>query len=123
MGRMSRNKGKGGEREIAAKAREHGFDARRGVQFQGGPDSPDVVGIPGWHAEVKRAESLSVYPAFEQALADKGADAKPVVFHRRNGKRWLAILDADDFLSLVKAQPSTERGEARAVGKFDAEAA
>jgi Holliday junction resolvase len=39
----SRNKGKVGEREFASLLREHGFDARRGQQFSGSPDSPDVV--------------------------------------------------------------------------------
>ena len=39
----SRQKGKVGEREFAALLRVQGFDARRGVQFCGGVDSPDVV--------------------------------------------------------------------------------
>jgi len=25
-----------------------------------------------------------------------------VVFHRRNGKRWVVILEASDFLELIK---------------------
>ena len=36
-------KGKVGEREFAELLRAHGFDARRGQQFAGGADSPDVV--------------------------------------------------------------------------------
>ena len=47
----SRDKGKRGERMAAKKFREHGFDTRRGVQYQGGPDSPDVVGPEGLHIE------------------------------------------------------------------------
>jgi hypothetical protein len=43
IGMDSRRKGKVGEREFAALLREHGFDARRGVQYSGGVDSPDVV--------------------------------------------------------------------------------
>jgi hypothetical protein len=44
MGRMSRQKGKRGEREAAAELGQLlGVDARRGVQYQGGPESPDVV--------------------------------------------------------------------------------
>ena len=40
MSLNSRRKGKVGEREFAGLLREHGFDARRGVQFAGGADSP-----------------------------------------------------------------------------------
>ena len=51
----SRQKGKVGEREFAALLRVHGFDARRGQQFAGGGDSPDVVsGALRWlHIEVR----------------------------------------------------------------------
>lgn len=104
MGKLSRQKGKRGEREAAALLRENGFhEARRGVQYQGGHDSDDVVGLPGWHIEVKRTETISVYPALAQAIEDKTDEVKPVVFHRRNGKQWVAILNASDFLALVSA--------------------
>ena len=102
MGKMSRNKGKVGEREVAALLREHGFEGRRGVQYQGGPDSADVVGLPGWHVEVKRTETLSAYAALNQALEDCG-DNFPVVLHRRNNEPWIAIFEAEVFLRLIKA--------------------
>ena len=70
MGKPSRDKGKRGEREIAGLLRDYGYDARRGVQYHGGADSPDVVGLPGVHIEVKRTETLSLYPAMEQAKHD-----------------------------------------------------
>jgi Holliday junction resolvase len=58
MGKMSRTKGKVGEREVAELLRANGFHAaRRGVQYQGGADSPDVIGLPGFHNEVKRTEA------------------------------------------------------------------
>ena len=49
----SRNKGKSGELELAHELeRLWGVSARRGQQFSGSPDSPDVVtGIPGLHIE------------------------------------------------------------------------
>lgn len=76
----------------------HGYEARRGQQFAGGGDSPDVVhNIDGLHVEVKRTEALSLYKAMEQAKADAGDDNFPVVFHRRNGKDWLVIMEADIF--------------------------
>jgi Holliday junction resolvase len=105
---MSRNKGKVGEREAAELLRNYGFDARRGVQFQGGPDSPDVVGLPGHHIEVKRCEALSVYTALEQATADRAEGLVPVVLHRRNNRQWIAVLNATDYLMLVRrAQRAT----------------
>ncbi len=98
----SRNKGKRGELEMAAFLRERGFDdARRGQQFKGGASSPDVVGVPGIHIECKRVEALQLYPALAQARRDAGdAGAIPVVLYRRNDEQWVAILGADDFLTI-----------------------
>lgn len=101
MSKMSRDKGKVGEREVAALLRERGIEAKRGVQHKGGAGSPDVIAdMPGIHLEVKRTEALSLYEAMAQAEADAPVDARPVLVHRRNGKRWLAIMDFHDFISL-----------------------
>jgi len=98
----SNQKGKRGEREAAGLLKQYGFEARRGQQFSGGGDSPDVVhNIPGVHIEVKRTETLSPYKAIKQARED-GEDKTPVVLHRRNGKEWLAILPAHDLLELYR---------------------
>lgn len=102
MAKMSRDKGKRGEREVAGLLRCHGFDSRRGVQYQGGPDSPDVVGLPGFHIEVKRTERLSIYPAMDQAADECKAGEVPVVFHRTNGSYWLTIIEAEQFLRMCK---------------------
>jgi hypothetical protein len=102
-GRRSRNRGKVGEREVADLLRSAGWPAaRRGVQHAGGPDSPDVVGGPaGWHVEVKRTEALNVWRAMAQAVAD--AQGRPaLVLTRRNGARWLAVLDAEVLLALLR---------------------
>ena len=102
MSRMSRNKGKRGELELAAELRRiFGVDARRGVQYHGGSDSPDVVtDLPGIHIEVKRTERLSLYPAMEQAAADAG-DKVPVVCHRANRQEWVAIIRLNDLPKLA----------------------
>lgn len=98
----SRAKGKVGELELAAVLRAHGFDsARRGVQFHGGADSPDVVGVPGVHLECKRVEAGNLYTWLDQAIRDAGANL-PVVAHRRNRREWVAILRLEDFLNLVR---------------------
>jgi len=99
----SRQKGKRGELELAAWLRERGIEARRGVQYQGGAESPDLVtALDGYHIECKRTERLSLYDAIEQARADALDGQTPLVLHRRNRGRWLAILDAEDLLRLIR---------------------
>jgi Holliday junction resolvase len=106
-GKLSRNKGKRGERGVAHLLIDHGFPAKRGQQFSGSPDSPDVIceSLP-LHVEVKRTEKLSLYPVMEKAQADAG-DQPAVVFHRRNKKPWLVIMDARQFLTLFNTRNSS----------------
>lgn len=101
MGRMSRNKGKRGEREVALMLRAKGFaDARRGQQYCGIDGNADVVGLPGVHIEVKRVEALNRKEAMNQAERDAREGEIPVVFHRRTGEDWCVIMKANDFLDL-----------------------
>jgi Holliday junction resolvase len=99
----SRNKGKRGELEAAKFLASEGFPARRGQQFSGGTDSPDVVceALPGMHFEVKRTEKGNPYDWVAQAERDGGYKI-PVVLHRRNDHKWLAILPAEQFLRIVR---------------------
>lgn len=101
MGKLSRDKGKRGERELAGILREYGYDAKRGVQYHGGPESPDVTGLPGIHIEVKRTERLSLYDALAQSKADAGNDM-PVVMHRRNNSEWIVIQPLEDWINLYR---------------------
>jgi len=97
----SKQKGKAGEREAAKLLTEiFGEQCRRGVQYQGGPSSPDVVGIPGIHFEVKRCETLSIYTAMDQAERDSGGSV-PCVLHRRNQRGWLVVIQAEDLADFV----------------------
>jgi len=92
MGRMSKTKGKVGEREAAKALQAIGIDAQRGVQFQGGGESPDVkCSLPNCHIEVKRTEALRLYDAVKQAT-DDGCGKVPVVLHRKNREEWVAIV-------------------------------
>jgi hypothetical protein len=102
MGLRSRNKGKLGEREAAAEIRRlFNVEARRGRQYCGRDDAPDVVtGIDGLHLEVKRAETFRLYAALAQAIADAG-DKVPVVLHRPNNQPWVAIVRLDDLPRLA----------------------
>lgn len=97
----SRQKGAAGERELAAYLREHNVEARRGQQFSGGANSPDVVhSLRGIHIECKRVEAGNLYSWLDQATRD--ADTRiPVVAHRKNKRQWVAILNLDDFLNFV----------------------
>ena len=98
----SRDKGKRGEREVADFLKAHGYDARRGQQFCGANGDADVVGLPGFHIEVKRTERLDLYGALEQSRADARDGETPVVFHRRNRKAWIVAMDAEDFIRLIR---------------------
>ena len=98
----SRQKGKVGELELAKFFRDHGFDdARRGVQYKGGGDSPDVAGLPGFHVECKRVEKGNLYDWLDQATQDAAPGDTPLVCHRRNHRTWVAILPLTTLLRMI----------------------
>jgi len=103
----SRNKGKRGELEwrdqIIAAGKERGkeWEARRGQQFSGNPDSPDVITNLPYHFEVKRVQALNISKAMQQAKLECG-NKPPVVAHRKNGEPWMVTLLAPDFFNLIK---------------------
>jgi hypothetical protein len=103
MGRMQREKGKSGEREAAKEwARLFGVAARRGKQFSGSEDSPDIVtSHAGLHFEVKRCEAGNPYNWLAQAIGECG-EKVPVVLHRRNNQPWIAVLRLDDLPEFVR---------------------
>lgn len=102
----SRAKGCRGERELSQVIRTHGYAARRGQQYSGGGDSPDVVtDIPGLHIECKRVETFNLYKSLAQAKRD-GKGKVPVVAHKRNRENWVAVLEWDTFLNLLLLTPA-----------------
>ena len=104
MGRSQREKGKRGEREAAAElAAVLGCSARRGVQYQGGNDSPDVVldGV-AIHVEAKRTEKLLLWPAVEQAREDAPSTSVPIVWHRPNRRGSVVIVETARLLELAR---------------------
>lgn len=103
----SRDKGKRGEREAAkALADTFGCEAKRGVQFQGGKESPDVQhSIDGLHFEVKRCQRMQMEDWMAQAVGDAG-DNVPLVLHRKNNKEWMLTVrleDAREFATTLAA--------------------
>lgn len=102
MGKASRDKGKRGERELAALLREHGFSAERGFsQCRGGDVSADVIGLPGWHCEVKRYAAPQCVKWYEQAERDAQHGNEPIVFTRGDRGKWLAVVDATWVLGVL----------------------
>lgn len=102
MGLYSRQKGKRGERLVRDLFIAHGFSARRGQQFQGSPDSPDVVipDLPWLHVESKFVEKLDLPKAVEQAEKDAGGKF-PVVFHKKSHENWLVTMSVESFFELL----------------------
>jgi len=100
----SREKGKRGEREWAAICRDHGYDARRGQQFCGADGSADVVGVPGFHMEIKRVQALNIHAAMKQAENDARDGEIPIVAHRKNNTPWLVTMRAEDWFELIGGQ-------------------
>lgn len=100
----SKQKGSRGELELAHCLSDAGFPARRGQQYAGNPDAPDIIceSLPDWHIECKRTERGNLYNWLAQALKDKGIDQKPVIMHRKSQQDWVAIVRLKDFLELLK---------------------
>lgn len=100
----SKAKGARGEREFAKYLKSKGLSARRGQQYAGGGESPDVVceDLPTVHFEVKRKQaSQEPYQWLQQAIKDC-TDKMPIVAHRRNARDWIAILRMEDLIELLK---------------------
>jgi Holliday junction resolvase len=98
----SKRKGKDGELELSHKLQDHGFNTRRGQQYNGADGSADVVGLAGIHAEVKRVERLNVSDAMSQSISDAKMGEIPCVFHRKNHEEWLVTMRLNDWVEFYK---------------------
>ena len=97
----SKQKGARGERELANKLKEYGFDCRRGQQYCGASGDADVIGLPEIHIECKRVQRLNITDAMSQAIGDcKGKI--PVVMHRKDREEWLVTMRLNDWIELYK---------------------
>ena len=102
MGKInSRSKGARYERELSKYLSENGFPARRGQQFAGGSDSPDVVSdeFP-FHIEAKHVQALNLYAAMTQSIRDAG-DKPPCVIHRKNNTESMFTCRLEDLIKLL----------------------
>ena len=98
----SRAKGAAGERELAKKLREYGYECRRGQQFCGANGDADVIGLPGIHIECKRVERLNIDDAMLQAIRDRREGEFPTVFHRKNNGKWMVTMLLDDWQEIYR---------------------
>lgn len=102
MSRAQREKGKRGEREAAAVLRAWGLEARRGRQYAGHEDAPDVVcGLFGFHVEVKRRRCSA--DAWLREAREDAPGKRPLVLHRGDRGEWLCTVCAADVPALVEA--------------------
>lgn len=112
MGKLSREKGKRGEREAAALFTEiTGIPWRRGAQFSGDPDAPDIRPVlPEWfdkirvRVEVKRTKrsNARLRAALAQALRDDPGRHPLVVARDDEDTEWLAVCRARDLLEIAR---------------------
>ena len=98
----SRRKGASGERELAKKLREYGYEARRGQQYCGSNGDADVVGIPGIHIECKRVEALNIEKTMQQSISDSKDGEIPVVMQRKEGEKSKVTMTLDDCMKIYK---------------------
>jgi Holliday junction resolvase len=110
----SRQKGKRGERQWRDELRANGYAARRGQQFCGSADSPDVVcdELSWAHFEVKAVEKLNIEDAMEQARRD-GVGKVPIVAHKRNFRPWLVTMDGETFFKFLRGDLPPESSETK----------
>lgn len=108
----SKQKGKAGELELTKELAKYGYETRRSVQYNGKTEDSeaDLVGLPGIHIECKRVEKLNIDDALEQADRDNKGKRDlpfyervlPVVFHRKNRKKWKVTMYMEDFIELYR---------------------
>ncbi len=96
----SKRKGNAAELELLHLLEARGLPATRNLQqWVGGKGNPDIS-LPALHVEVKRTETLRLSEALNQAQGDAAPGTLPVVMHRMNRGRWIAIMGLPDFLTL-----------------------
>lgn len=101
MSRAERDKGARGEREVAAVLRAHHLPAVRTPNSGGLTVRGDLTGVPGYHFEVKRQETLRLPLWIRQANAEAGTADVPVVVWRTNRGPWRADLPLHALAKLL----------------------
>jgi hypothetical protein len=101
MSASERRKGADGELEVVKMARAHGWPASRNLD-QPRDGGSDILGIPATCVEVKRCERADVWAWWRQVTDDAKPGEIPVVAFRRSGSQWLAVVELDELLALLR---------------------
>lgn len=112
MSASERRKGASGEREVVALLRAHNLPVDRTGRQSGISVRGDLTGVPGYHFEVKRQETLRVPSWLRQAREDAQNGDVPVVAFRQSGQEWHVLLPLADLarlLDLAAVTPETAR--------------
>lgn len=109
MGKLSREKGKAGERELFGLLSDLlGTVVKRNVNARKG--DCDSLDLAGWACEVKRCETweeLYWNQAVDQA---KRCDRRPVLFFRASRRPWVVMVDFADVCCL-EVEPGRYRAQ------------
>lgn len=119
MGAFSKSKGSRGELEVVQILKDHGWDkARRTHDGREQALRGDIANGPvGFHLEIKRAERWEVGRWWDQTTRDAGLTNEqgeyvgvgglaPLLVFRRSRSPWLALLELDELLPLLKLRES-----------------
>ena len=94
MGKLSRNKGADGEREVVNILKKAGIPAMRTSMMESGNIVKGDVLVAGiWKAEVKVGDS--VVPKF---LYDARKEGEVLLIVKRDRKKWQICMDLDFFI-------------------------
>ncbi len=105
MGARSRSKGKRGEREVVRLARAAGLSVERTWHTAQSPDEAERrcdVRIAGRACQVKRSRDgfRALYDGLEHVAG---------LFVRADGREWLAVLPAEEYLRLLRDNHAKRR--------------
>lgn len=103
MGKMSKEKGKRFERQIADYFTQEGYVSHRSAQYCGNTgDAPDVVGVPYIHIECKSYKDTEWDDSWmEQAMRDAKPGLIPVVIHKTDYHKPKVTLGGRDFSEMM----------------------
>lgn len=102
MGKTSQHKGRSAEIELAKIMNDHGIPAEPGAALNYG-EEPDIKGIDGIHAEVKRHERIEISAWTKQAEADAlRFGGVPCVFYRRNREPWRVVMPLTAWMEMYQ---------------------
>lgn len=104
LGKYSRDKGKRFERLIANMLKARYFPARRGIQYKGGINSPDVIceALEWMNFECKAVEALNLGGAMKQSIKDSKGKKVPLVIHKKARTEVLVTMRFTDWIDLVQ---------------------